>query len=407
METRQKKYLNIILGLFITIVMICNSGYVLMMMEDAKPFFLLAPATAIIMILWIKNVKDNFVISYYSLSFIILSFFCIITLIANLELGSIMLYINILCLILFAFCISWFIEFKTFVSIYIRVMKYITLISLVFYALTNYFGVILKFPVISTPIAKYYNGVLFFQYTYSPARNSGIFWEPGLFASFIMIALVFQICFSKNKYKVFNILVFILGLLSTSSTAGYLMLPFVIVLIFADKVHTKSQFLLINLLILLGIVINIYSDDIIMFLIALNPEMFKKLETISSSTRLNGPLLNMKIFLSRPVFGVGFSNATKYFLQQNYLYKIDSQTSTSTFFLAAMGLPGIMYTYDWFHGIFGLKYKGIITRITIFIIFLFILNKEPHNGLVITYCIMFYFLKEADQSHRKLVDRSP
>ena len=404
-DEKRKSFLQILFGVLIIIVVICNSGYVLMMTSEFNPAYLSVPMSAVMFFLWLKNHKGISLRSYYFASFLILLSFSVITFIFNLEFDSANLYIHTLSIIILSFCISWLIEFDTFVSIYIKFMKYITVISLMFYALYTYFDVVFDFPIISTPNADYYNGLMYFQLVNSADRNTGIFWEPGLFASFITIALVFQVSFKNNYNKLPNLTIFFLGLISTNSTAGYFLIPFVIVLIIVENTHNISYIFLLCLTIIFGI---IFSEDILLLLVKLSPSMFMKLmdESTNYTTRLYAPLINLEIFSSAPIFGVGYANATNLFIEKTFLNLADSQTSTSTFFMAAMGVPGIAYTYNWIHGIFGLKWKNIIIRTTIFIIFIIIINKEPHSGLVITYCIMFYFLKEAQiNSMNKLINR--
>jgi hypothetical protein len=102
-------------------------------------------------------------------------------------------------------------------------------------------------------------------------------------------------------------------------------------------------------------------------------------------------MLNFKIFMENPVFGAGFSGATNLFVQNQVQYKADSQTSTSLYMMASLGVGGILYTYWWVKGILKMRGVSIISRIIILVIVLSILNKEPHSVLLATWMIMFLF----------------
>lgn len=124
-----------------------------------------------------------------------------------------------------------------FVKIYIKQVVVISIISFIFYSLQ--FSPDIRSFLIETVASKleiqpdvsnafYERSPSIILYTFDPiaieqGRNSGPFWEPGAFATFIVIALVFSILDSNNKsYKSNWIL--ILALVSTLSTTGFLCL---------------------------------------------------------------------------------------------------------------------------------------------------------------------------------------
>lgn len=72
-----------------------------------------------------------------------------------------------------------------------------------------------------------------------------------------------------------------------------------------------------------------------------------------------------------------------------------AQTSTSTYFLAALGIIGLLYTVGWL-AILGDHNLSIGERIIILTCFLLILNKEPHSAILVTFMILFYFLSRVN-----------
>jgi len=75
-------------------------------------------------------------------------------------------------------------------------------------------------------------------------RNNGPFYEPGLFASYLNIALVFNICVNKKLLSKDNI-VLILAILSTCSSAGYI--SFILIVIFSAFMQKKWIYKIITL----------------------------------------------------------------------------------------------------------------------------------------------------------------
>ena len=69
----------------------------------------------------------------------------------------------------------------------------------------------------------------------APYRNGGMFWEPGAFAGYLLLAIIF-LGLSKEHFqpKVFwgRFIVLLVALLTTFSTTGYIALPFALLLYF-------------------------------------------------------------------------------------------------------------------------------------------------------------------------------
>jgi len=133
---------------------------------------------------------------------------------------------------------------KEFPRKYIIVMFYTCIISFFFY----FFGILRETTGIDlisflAPIDKLANperGFHIFVHNYlaygrippfsnqNPFRNSSYFWEPGAFAGYLLLAIIFlgmyKDKFEKRQYK--NMLsIMIIALLTTMSTGGYVLLP--------------------------------------------------------------------------------------------------------------------------------------------------------------------------------------
>lgn len=79
-------------------------------------------------------------------------------------------------------------------------------------------------------------------------------------------------------------------------------------------------------------------------------------QSVNVVSRQNSPLINLKIFSNYPIFGAGYQNATNIYVNlRNSLGTVDSQTSTTTYHLAAIGIAGIVFSIVVLIGILHLK----------------------------------------------------
>lgn len=139
-------------------------------------------------------------------------------------------------------------------------------------------------------------------------RNSGLFWEPGAFQSFINLAILFLISSIKKVRKIdaFKLLIFVITIITTQSTTGYVVLALALIftairlrkLKYGAKYFTRLVFLLI----VAGIAINYqYLYQIISYkLIDRNASYTTRL-TIDTSG-------GFQLFTHNPWLGYGYSS---------------------------------------------------------------------------------------------------
>tara|TARA_B100001057_G_scaffold193971_1_gene194797 strand:+ start:4898 stop:6085 length:1188 start_codon:yes stop_codon:yes gene_type:complete len=191
--------------------------------------------------------KDLFLIGILIINF----FFCINKKI-NLIKSDILFFIIFLILITFhflkyenlilvaslGFLINMTIAFlnikniKNFSKIYIKIIYYISLISLFFYFL--YIVTEFKFGIQLNAISTHN---FFYHYKLEGLnyfRNSGPFWEPGAFAGYLVLALFLILRdFNKIDKKIF--LFISLTLITTLSTTGYIAYFLILIILLLKK----------------------------------------------------------------------------------------------------------------------------------------------------------------------------
>jgi hypothetical protein len=154
-------------------------------------------------------------------------------------------YIHKISVILAAFLFCQIYSIEKFAYIYTKIMTWLVAISLVFEfcfvfipKLANLFFITnvgnIKFCTwfaTSLPVSP--GGVI---------RNNGFAREPGVYAIFIILALIFETFVNKKK-SVIRIILFFVGIISTLSTSGYISLAFYLItlLIYVNKYNFKDK----------------------------------------------------------------------------------------------------------------------------------------------------------------------
>lgn len=389
-----------IFGFLLSIFIIYLSGYALSTKTTVlNNLMLIVPTVLLLFIEIIKLKKLKISINVYNLSVISYLLFIIIAAFVNFNISYIGTTIKYFMTVLFAYLITRRVRLDDFLHYFIRIMKFIILISLLMYFIRNVLNIHLNLPVFNNVNnVTYKNAIVYFIIEDLPSRNTGLFWEPGLFASYILLSMTIEIIFFNERINYLSIITYFLGLLSTKSTAGLLLFPLaIIILIFKNKNGFKSAIVAIFLIIAV-IFVYFNIDIIIKMLVNFNREIFNKLviESSSSTVRSRSILGNLNIFLDYPIFGAGVGKSDSIYFRD---FRI-SQTSTSFYYLASFGIFGIYYTLFWIIGILKMNNLNFILKITFLTLILIIVNKEPHSLLVATQTLQFYLLKQISLSRQ-------
>ena len=294
--------------------------------------------------------------------------------------------------------VSW----NSFKKIYSESIVGICVISLIFFLFldsTPFFSSIMPkltgFTEQGVAYTKYQGFLVYFKT--ADSRNYGAFWEPGIFATHIICAFLFlpYINVAKKK-KILMYAVLVISLLTTASSAGYVLLVIAIIcnLISKLKIEDKRDYLkLIFIFVLIALLVMAYLNlETIFRMLSLNNNMiFEKMLHISESQRSDSVRVNFNAFLQKPVFGFGFSN-----LNQAISYKelgkslIVVDTATTFRLLAALGFGGIFFTVVLISGILRRYQLPWFVKIIMIIIMLLIINKEAHDSFLLAWCLAMY-----------------
>ena len=310
--------------------------------------------------------------------------------------GGVIFYLKFAACICCAYYISFKLSFEVFVNCYLKFMTVTTIIAIAGYYLLNYTSVLSSLPVlVNINEVEYGIGVVFNYIVELPQRNCGMFWEPGIFATNITIALVFEFLYKNDKVSWLRIVVLSWGIITANSSAGFVLLfsCFLLYIVNRGNVDISSPWGVMRIFIVLAAFVFVLNLENILMNTPLveNPYIAKLFtENIASSSRYNAVEHNLGIFFDFPIIGAGIA-----YTNQNMMYVAD--TSSFTYLMSVFGFLGIGYTIFWIYSLIKQKQFNIPTRIVLLTIFVIILNKEPQHSLLLSWCLLFYFLDMNEQ----------
>ena len=282
---------------------------------------------------------------------------------------------------------------KRFFEIYNKIMKFLTLWSCSVWLISVLFPTFIKmFPIISNYESRDYYFVIFSNVSYfeNISRNLGIFREPGVYTIFLIVALIGEILILDNKRKKLNIVLFCIGLFTTLSTAGYILLfalAAYYLFIYHDSI--KESFIIL-IAILLGFLVAYQFGMLDM--------VFEKFSDGTNTygswfSRMSSITENIEITLANPVFGIGRYALYDITLAVDGVYTADANTNTILIGSAAYGAAfGVLTLLSCLRFSYYICKKRIFSTIVIFLILIAALSNEDMGQNYLYYLIVFYGL---------------
>lgn len=379
-------------SLLLWVVIIFGSGHYLSTVSEYTNLLILLPLVWMIFALAIACFKQTnlYLQKKNAITLVLLVFPVLIYSVVNLTFGfSEAKYIIIL---LFVACVCATVEYQTFIKQYVRIMVFISISAII--------GYILSFtPLLDIlPRIENYNGYEYYSaYLFSGMRYQtnafydriqGMFWEPGILATYTIIALFFikKVHFKNQTTYISSIILLVVTLLLTKSGAGIILLILLAVIkLFENRIVSNKSTVIICLLIIMLLVFGEVTMQYV------DNYLFAKLLNDDSTSivyRLNSIPIDLLVFWGNP-FGVGLSEYSK--IVSNYNGMVSSGTSTLTTFLAEFGVMGFFHLFFWISSIHKMsKSKNFIVYWGSMCLFIFILLKEPHGTLILMNCFIFY-----------------
>lgn len=294
--------------------------------------------------------------------------------------------------------------------IFVKLMCISAAMSLILYLATNLLRLNLPFPVLENVNGIHYKTIFIVsQYaeTYiDGSKSMGFFWESGVFASYLLLAIAIEFMV-EEKASIRRLALLVIALFTTGSTAGYLILPIALTIGLLKSGGRGRVAISVGIVIVVLWIFANYSA-IQDALVQINPTLFWKLgdaDAVTKLTRLQSPSVCWDLFSANPFFGLGYGDALEaYSTVAASSATIDSLTTTSFFQLAAFGISGFAMWGITIYALIGTGRLPLSSGIMLVLLFVIIINKEPHTASVMTYILLFSFLSFTGKTSEKALN---
>jgi hypothetical protein len=328
-------------------------------MGDARAQQLMIAFFIFLLVLYLTRKKSPLALSDLSVIFLFLMILAVQA-----------LFFNFFPLVTIAgFIIDLFVGFaavrlvNNFPRIYINVMYVICTVSLCFYVPEQLFHAVGRdFASLFTPIVYLVREVFLyccdthilvynFEFPAEVHRNAGIFWEPGAFAGYILLALIF-LGLKKDSYEkqfyMTRLYVMLITLFTTLSTMGYLVCSVVLMIHYRPGGRTAAANLgWLSIIIMVSPLLS-YGAVRIWNLDHMGPKIIHQYENAVSRsgdnwqrTRFGQVLWDWKYIKRRPIIGWGLHPKTRYALDPRDMLLSKGQGNGLLGFVHTFGLLGL------------------------------------------------------------------
>lgn len=247
-----------------------------------------------------------------------------------------------------AFFVLKSMKLDDFLKIYVKTIVFFSLVSFIFFIPLLFSDSVIEFyRLFAIPITNTETGVqigenlLIFDLRVRDLqstilRNPGPFWEPGAFAGFLIIGLLFNKVVNNKLFNPAGIILSI-ALISTFSTTGYLAYMFILIAYLSNSI--KRIFISLSLVVLF-----VYAFNSLPFLrekiaIQYNEAIRNNLEN-RRKNRIASFVVDLKDFVEYPLFGKGPNNLTR-FVDPDKM-EFNNRNNGITDFLVKFGLLGFL-----------------------------------------------------------------
>jgi len=223
-------------------------------------------------------------------------------------------------------------------------------------------------------------------------RNSGFMWEPGAYALVLAIALALELCLNGiNNKKI--ITVFLLATITTFSTAGYLAMYFLILVLLEKNKKINKGYKYIFLLPVI-----FYGAYVIYQL----PFMEGKINVYFNNPQFHKGLGSERIYFNRLGYIINSVNQSLYWPFGNGIFessfdikkfgKVTSGASTVGSILYTWGWLGLVVFFlsikNFFYSISkGARNIALFSTLAVLIVF----ASNPVAGLTVSYMFLYYY----------------
>jgi hypothetical protein len=250
------------------------------------------------------------------------------------------------------------------------------------YRITNFFGVDDGYEIM-------HSAIVFTTVPIHEIRNCGFMWEPGAFAAICIVTMYINIFGNGEKLFSWRNIIFILAILTTKSTMGYLSLLIPISLVMRDAIAENETLKRLAIVIVPALAIGFYvlftnveflSKKMVAELDGIDEEMTlveqgSKDNFVVATTRTTSVILDLKTIIQYPLMGLGVDKNTTGDSKQAISTSLTVTACGVTALLLRFGVVGLFfYVFILYRKAF---FESVLHRVGwVFLIFFILFSNE-------------------------------
>lgn len=230
-------------------------------------------------------------------------------------------------------------------------------------------------------------------------RNYGLFREPGVYQVFILAALAMELFMSRQKLRIFRLVVLLGTLITTFSTIGIVCGMLMITLYILPRLSKRPIKILIGILVgAVAVIIIVGGSEDLQDLLSRSMNKLLDPADISFRVRFESIFNSLYASLQNPVFGLSLNNSLAYIIENLNAFGTTDVTGTTAIVFAGLGWPmGILVNVLLFRFChINLTVKNGLLACGLFVILFLSINTQNLlcNSVFWTFLFMAYMKRE-------------
>ena len=351
-------------------------------------------AIPLVYFLIVKKIYNKTLLDYRMIV-ILLTLYASMLLSTLISLDAYKVWIKMILILFIAFLCVYCMPLERFAKKYCNVMFILACYSIIVTVICNLipeladrlFSIITHGSNQEKPL-QYYNAVFsFYCKTTDRLHNIGPFTEQGIYQFFLIMAIIFSLSLSKISY--YQLIIFILGVCTTGSTAGIVCLLIIIISFSCLACYYKNWKLLFSLVFpIVFFILFVLAIDVAERLL----QDFDKLSGGGSfDSRLGSLRGAIMAWAKKPIFGWGYTGANSgsgaFFRQWT-----KDNTNTTFFLFACFGIVFGGINLVGFFNFYKRRFKNLFCLVAVLISIFLSVNNECFLSSLFFYVIVFYGL---------------
>ncbi len=374
---------------------------------SSRPPFLMVNVAIVLLFLYMVILHHKYNVDYFDKYTVLLLFtYPIITLFYYINFGTLEIFLTIRFFILLILSV-WIIKFLKFnyLNVFEKCLYFLAIISLIFYPLQlilpqetlNLISELSDLIPLNEKNEEM-KSIFVWSMDYDAGfRNTGFPWEPKAYANFLIIGIIIRLVQNKMNFKDRRIIVYILALLTTISTTGYLIF---FGLIPAFVLWNKSLEKFFKYVIPVSLImIYVMQLDFMWEKIKAEWEGRYGYQTLLSDSRTFNKrslgrtpsmMVDIMDFLKQPILGFGMQKDLRTQSVYTKLVRVNGLSD----WIASFGIVGILlFIFGHFYGfkkyLASYNYSGAFILLIIISVIYFATTVTTH---LFWLCLMFLFI---------------